>query len=278
MGTVEDAAQQAQQAGDQVRRSDALDHAVRFGMVVYGVVHLVVAWLAAQLALGDGSGAADSSGAMAELAAQPAGAVLVWGTAVGLALLVLWRLLELVTGHRDEEGAELWRHRAADGFKALVYGAVALSAVRVATGSSGGSSGSGSDGLTARVMNLPGGQLLVGALGLGIVGYGLAQVWKGWSGDHADHLATEGRTGRAGRAYVTLGRIGYVAKGVAIGIVGSLFVYAAATHDARKSGGLDEALREVLQQPFGPWLLGVMALGIACYGLFCLVRARHLSR
>lgn len=284
----ESAAQQAQEAGDQVRRSDALDHAVRFGMVVYGVVHLVVAWLALQLALGDRSGSADSTGAMSELASQTAGAVVVWAVALGLALLVLWRLLELVVGHRGEEGAELWRHRAADAFKAAVYGTLAVSAVRVASGSSGssssgssgrGSGGSGgSDALTARVMDLPAGQWLVGAVGLGIVGYGLGLVRKGLSGDHAEQLATEGRTGRAGRAYLTLGRVGYVAKGVAIGVVGSLFVYAAVTHDARRSGGLDQALREVLQQPAGPWLLGAMALGIGCYGLFCLARARHLSR
>jgi hypothetical protein len=60
--------------------------------------------------------------------------------------------------------------------------------------------------------------------------------------------------------------------------VGSLFLYAAHTHDARRSGGLDAALREVLQQPLGPWLLTAVALGIGCYGLFCLARARHLSR
>ncbi|MGN6783118.1 MAG: DUF1206 domain-containing protein [Marmoricola sp.] len=34
----------------------------------------------------------------------------------------------------------------------------------------------------------------------------------------------------------------------------------------------------MVQQPFGPWLLALVALGIGCYGLFALVRARHLSR
>ena len=75
-----------------------------------------------------------------------------------------------------------------------------------------------------------------------------------------------------------LGKVGYIAKGVAIGLVGVLFVYAAVTHDPKKSGGLDQALHEVLEQPFGPFLLVAIALGIACYGLFCFARARHLSR
>jgi hypothetical protein len=69
-----------------------------------------------------------------------------------------------------------------------------------------------------------------------------------------------------------------MAKGVAFAIVGGLFCYAAYTHQPKKSGGLDVALHKVLQQPFGQFLLLAIALGIACYGLFCFARARHLSR
>lgn len=290
MGPVEGAAQQAEQAGQEVRRSEGLDRVVRFGMAVYGVVNLVIAWLALRLALGDRSTEAGATGALREVAAQPAGAVLIWSIAVGMAALVLWRLLDAVLGHRGEDGAELWRHRAADLVKAAIYGAVAASAVRVALdaasagGSGGGGSGGGEGGrsaqetFTAQLMQLPGGQLLVGAVGLAVVGYGLAQIRLGLSGDHAEKLAGEGRSGQAGTAYLLLGEVGYCAKGVAVGIVGALFVYAAATHSAQRTGGLDEALRQVLQQPFGPWLLAAVALGIGCYGLFSLARARHLSR
>lgn len=289
MGPVEGAAQQAEQAGQEVRRSDGLDRAVRFGMLVYGVVNLVIAWLALRLAFGDRETDAGATGALRAVAAQPAGAVLLWTIAAGMAALVLWRLLEAVLGHRGEDGGELWRHRAADVLKAALYGAVALSAVRVAldagSSSSGGSSDSGGGGgrsadetLTAQLMQLPGGQLLVGAVGVAIIGYGLAQIRLGLSGDHAEKLAGEGRSGQAGTAYLLLGKVGYCAKGVAVGVVGSLFVYAALTHSAERSGGLDEALRQVLQQPFGPWLLTAVAVGIGCYGLFCLARARHLSR
>ena len=75
-----------------------------------------------------------------------------------------------------------------------------------------------------------------------------------------------------------LGKVGYIAKGVAIAIVGGLFCYAAITHDPKKSGGLDQALQTVLEQPFGQVLLTAIALGIAAYGVFCFARAKHLSR
>ncbi len=127
-------------------------------------------------------------------------------------------------------------------------------------------------------MSLPGGQLLVGAAALGILVVAGFHVHRGLSDDHADKLAGEGRTGEAGRAYLLLGTVGYVAKGVAIGVVGLLVGLAAVQHDSSESGGLDEALTAVLRQPFGPYLLLAVGVGIGCFGLFCFARARHLSR
>ena len=275
---MNDVAGEARRLGDRAHHSDWLDHAVRAGMVAYGVVHLVVAWLAFQLALGDREGSTSSEGAMQQLAEQPFGRVLVWLVAVGMLLLVVWRLLEAASGHRSADGAELARKRVVSVGKAVIYGVVGLSALRVATGSGGGGGGGGSDGLTAQVMGWPGGQLLVGAIGLGVVGYGLHHLWRAWTEGFRKELTAEGRSGDSGTAYLWAGRAGYAAKGVAIGLVGGLFCYAAATHDARKSGGLDQALHEVLRQPAGPVLLGVIALGIGCFGIFCFAKARHLSR
>lgn len=85
-------------------RSDWLDHAVRLGLVAYGVVHLLIGWLALQLAFGQSQGSASSTGALHQLVEQPFGSVLTWLVAVGMVLLVVWRLLEAGFSHRDEEG------------------------------------------------------------------------------------------------------------------------------------------------------------------------------
>ena len=127
-------------------------------------------------------------------------------------------------------------------------------------------------------MDLPGGQLIVGAIGLAIIGYGISLVVRGWTEKFREHLDAQGQSGKDGSAYVMLGKVGYIAKGIAIAIVGGLFGYAAITHEAKKSGGLDQALQTVLEQPFGPVLLIAIGLGIAAYGLFCFARAKHLSR
>lgn len=252
--------------GDVAQRGDDhpwVRHAARAGMAAYGVVNLLIGWLALQLALGDQSGKADSSGALHELAKQPLGAALVWAVAVGMLLLVLWRAVEVLVEH--EWGSAV---------KGVLYAAIGVSAVKVAVGE--GSKG-GTDSWTAQLMGLPGGRVLVGAVGLAIIGYALKQAHKGWTEGFRDDLEAEGQQGDLGSAYVTLGKVGYLAKGIAVGIVGGLFVWAALEHQAKKSGGLDVALQTVLDAPAGSVLLFVIALGIVCYGAFCLARAKHLD-
>ena len=262
---------------EQAHNSDWMDHAIRAGLVAYGVVHLLVGWLALQLAFGEKEDSASNSGALHYLAQQPMGGVLVWLIAVGMFLLVLWRLLEFAFGFRDEsDDAKRWRKRATSLFKAVIYGAIGWSAVQVATHSGGG--GGGTDSTTAKLMDLPGGQLIVGVVGLAIIGYGGSLVYRGWTEKFREHLDAQGQSGQDGSVYVLMGKIGYIAKGVAIAIVGGLFCYAAITHDPKKSGGLDQALQTVLEQPFGQVLLTAIALGIAAYGVFCFARAKHLSR
>ena len=266
----------AEQAGRRAENSEWLDHAVRIGLVAYGVVHLMIAWLAIQLALGSGGGSASQQGALADLARQPFGKVLVWAIAVGMLLLVVWRVLDAAFGHREKDGADRVKEQVASLGKGVLYAVLGVSAVKTAMGA--GSGGGGSHSMTAKVMNWSGGQVIVVLVGLAIVGYGGFMAYRGWTEKFVEHLDAEGRSGDTGRAYLLFGKVGYLAKGISIAVVGGLFCYAGLTHQAKKSGGLDQALHKVLQQPYGVVLLVAIGIGLACYGLFCFARARHLSR
>jgi len=68
----------------------------RVGLACYAVVHLVVAWLAAQVALGDNK-KADKAGAL-QLATEGAGVWLLWLVTAGTGVLALWQLTEAATG------------------------------------------------------------------------------------------------------------------------------------------------------------------------------------
>ena len=266
----------AEKARRRTENSEWFDRAVRFGLVVYGVVYLVLAWLGIQLALGNNEGKATTKGAVAQLAEQPFGTFMIVLVAVGMFLLVLWRLFDLFLGHGEDDGADLWKHRASDLLKAVLYGSVCWAAISVLMHKGGG--GSGAKDFSAKLLGMPGGPLLLGLVGVGIIVYGVSQILMAWNEKFQKKLATEGKTGEAGKAYMLFGKVGYIAKGIAVGLVGGLFVYAAFTQDPKKSGSTDKALHKVLEQPFGPWLLIALSLGIACYGLFQFARARHLSK
>lgn len=128
--------------------------------------------------------------------------------------------------------------------------------------------------MTATLMEKPGGVLLVGAVGVGIVAGGVYHVVKGWRKKFLEDLQG-GTSGHLGRAVVTLGRVGYIAKGAALGVLGVLFVVAAVQHDPQQAGGLDSAFATLAAQPFGVALLVAVGLGFAAYGLYSFARARY---
>jgi hypothetical protein len=267
----------ASRAASQAENSDALDLVIRVGLVAYGVVHLLIGWLALQIAFGEQAKQASGTGALEYLAKQPLGGVLIWVVAIGMIALVVWRLLEARREMRlADDGGDAAKGVAGQLLKAVLYAVLAWSALQVALNQSGG--GSSTDSLTASVLQMTGGQLIVGAVGLAIIGYGAYYVFQGWTDKFLEKLDGGPKTPEVSKAYRWSGKAGYIAKGVAIVLIGGLVVYAAATHDAQKSAGLDQALQKVVQQPFGQVLLALVALGIACYGLFAFARARHLDR
>ena len=267
---------QAQLAGHRAHNSEWMDHAVRVGLVSYGVVHLVLAWLALRLAFGDSGGSASNQGALHQLAQNSLGRVSLFVVAAGFLALVVWQGLEALWGHQDEDGGKRVLKRLVSVGKVVLYGSLAVTAFKTATGGSSG--GGGTKGITGTIMSWPAGPLLVGLVGLGVLVVAGFLVHRGWTEKFRDKLDLRGQTGNDGKAYVWFGKAGYISKGIAIGIVGLLFGYAAVSHDPNKSGGLDQALHKVLQQPFGAPVLALIAAGFACYGLFCFAWARHLNR
>jgi len=245
-------------------------------MAAYGVVYVLIGWLAGNLALGDREGQTSGQGALHEIAEQPLGAVSLWLAAAGLAALAVWEACHAVAGHRDEDGLKRWGHRAASAGRAGVFGGLAVLAVTTALGDSGGGGGKKSDGITADLLSLPLGPAIVVGVGLAIGAVGAVSVWHGVGDRWREDLEVDGRTGTVGRVVGGLARTGYVTRGAAFVAVGGMFAWAGLTHDAAESGGLDQAIVRLRDEPYGPWLILLVALGLACYGVYHLFRAWYL--
>ncbi|CAN5772062.1 DUF1206 domain-containing protein [soil metagenome] len=252
-----------------VKDTKALGAGMRVGLVAYGAVHLLFAGIALKLVFQGSS--KSSSGALHTFADNPAGAAVLWLAAAGLLLLALWQGLEAVAGYEWRE-EDRTRKRLESAFRVVVYLAVAWLSVSTAAGIGGSTSKSG---LTAKVMEVTLGRWLVAVLGLGVVVVGVAKVVKGVQTRFTEDLDDQATAGGSGSALVRLGQVGYVAKGFALGAVGGLFVWAALSYDPKRAGGLDAALRTLLDQPFGALVVGVTGVGLAAYGVYCFGWARH---
>lgn len=247
----------------------------RFGDACYGLVYLVVAWLALQIAFGDNAARADQKGAVTEIAAQPFGTVLLWIVAIGLIAFGLWQLLAAANGFRwvQPKRKRQLRRLSAVG-RAIVVFAIASFTLRLLLGGGGGS-GNGQQELTARLLAVPGGKFLVILIGLGVV---VAAVLAGRRAiGHKFLRDLDLRSASAGtrKAVTWSGTLGFLAKGVAFAVIGILLCVAAVKVDPNQAGGLDKALRTMAAQPYGIVLLVAVAIGFAAFGVYCFFDARY---
>ena len=265
------AGRKAEQAGD----SKSLEVLARVGLVAYGVVHLLIGWLALQIAWGvSGGKSADTSGAMRTLADQPIGKILLWLVTVGLVALALWQASEAIWGYRNRAAAKRVGKQVISGAKAVIYAALGASAAVVALGS-GSSSSQSQEKTTSGVLAWPGGRVIVVAAGLIVIGVGVAAAVKGVRKAFTEEIDMSSMSPVAREGVARLGQVGYIAKGVALGVVGGLLSYATLTFDRQQAQGLDGALQTTLAQPFGRFLLTAVALGFVAFGLFALVQSRY---
>jgi Domain of Unknown Function (DUF1206) len=266
------AAESANRSAKQAARSRPVKIGVRVGIGAYGVTHLLIALLALQVAFGNRGERADQTGAFQDLAQQPFGQVLLWVLVLGFVAVALWRLSEALWGYAYEsDTTKKVRKRLTSAGSAVVFVVLAVLAARTVAGGGGGS---GQRGATAGVLGLPGGQFIVGAVGIGILVVGVVKIVQGYQKKFLEDMSTPSDR-HARETLNRTGQFGSVAKGVTIALVGVLVVIAAVRFRPEEASGLDVALKTLADQPFGPYLLIVVAIGLASYGVFCFFDARY---
>lgn len=239
--------------------------AARIGLIAKGVLYGLMAVLIGQLAFFGARGArTDSEGALRTLAGRPFGSSVLLVLAVGFALYAVWQWWCAWDG--DDAPSRL----AAAG-RGLIWLAVAFTAGRIVLG--GGDTNGQEEGITAQLLGTPFGTWLVAAVGAVIVIIALALLRHIRDEHYLDDLRPLPR--RTRRAVCVAATVGIGAKTTVYSLAGAFLIRAALRHDPDSGVGLDGALSQVAQEPYGRHVLSVCAIGMAAYALWCGLRARY---
>ncbi len=261
-----------QRSARQASNSNTLAGLARFGLAARGIVYLFIGWIAVQIALGHRTQEANQRGALAEVAHRPFGKVLLWILGLGFAAYALWRLSEAAFGTAAEGRKAGPRLQSV--VRGIVYAAFAVTTFKFIAGSSQSQAGQQATE-TARVMKHTAGRWLVGLVGVIVIVVGLVMVADGLRRKFEKELRLNELRGTTRTVLVRLGMVGTIARGLVFAVAGGLVVEAAVRYQPAKSTGLDGALRTLAHQPYGPWLLGVLALGLIAFGVYGLATARY---
>lgn len=283
-GAHDSSSSEARDQAQEAARSDSLRRLAAVGLVAYALVHLLVGWLAVQLAwrvpgpAQRGGKSTDQNGALTLLARSTLGQALLWVIAVAMAGLAVWQAVEVLrhNRHLPPPGRDRWMallQLVKTVGTALVYGYLSYSAVKTALGHG---QGRGKETHQVRgVMSWPGGQVIVVAIALVTAGIGVYLAVKGLRSGFLDEIDLDGVAPGVRTLVHRVSQVGFVVKGAALMLVGGVVSWAAITFDPSQADGLDGALRTVEGTPYGPWVLTLIAAGLAAYAVYCVTRARH---
>lgn len=269
---------EARRVAREAKNSPLVHYGARAGFAANGVVHVLIGVIVVVVAFG-GDGETDQAGAFKAIAAAPLGFAALWILAAALGALGLWHAFEGVlarpTATSDNDAvreASKWGVRASEWGQAVIFLGLGVLAASVALGARPDADET-AQLLSRGVIVIPGGVFAIGAAGLGLAIGGVSFVVMGVLRSFEKKMSIP--DGAFGDAVKTLGIVGFVAKGVALGILGILLIVAAVKVDPMAAGGLDAAIAALLVHPYGPWLAGAIGAGLIVYGVFCGFRARY---
>jgi hypothetical protein len=138
---------------------------------------------------------------------------------------------------------------------------------------SGSGSGANQTQLIARIMSMPMGRWIVGIVGIAIIAAGLYQCYLGIESKFERQFKTYAINHEQYRLAIQIGRFGTIARGIVFAIVGFFFALAAYSANPGQAQGIDGALSYLAKQPYGLWLMGIVAVGLIAFGIYSLMTA-----
>lgn len=252
----------------------ALEWASRLGYAARGLVYLGLGAIVFLAAVDLTPKARGAKAMLAAWADWPLGLVLVAAVAMGLLGFACWRALQAVfDADRHGTSPKALAVRIGQAISGLIYGGLGLWALELldeVEDVGEADEEQAAHGAAASVLALPHGEILLLLAGAALLGVGLGNVIQGLKQDFAKRLSCDDKVCRW---VVPMAKMGYVARGLATMPAGIFLIEAGLDARSRDVRSWGEALQAVESQPFGSWVLALLALGLVAFGLFGLVEA-----
>jgi len=262
-------------AGQKAAYSPLMEALARWGYGVRGLIYIMMGVLALNLAMGKNGVPADQQGAIAAFGRQPAGMALLWVILIGLISYSLWGVIRAVLDLL-QKGHDLKGLIARGGFlfSAASYALLILPTYGYISGAGSTSqSGAATQKFMSSIMTTPWGKWAIGLIGLAVIAGGLQQIYEGFNSTFDKQFQPYTMTAQEVKWATQLGRFGTATRGFIFAIVGGLLCMAAYQANASQPVGIDSALATLLRQPYGIWLLGVVAIGLMAFGVYSMASA-----
>ncbi|KEZ53603.1 DUF1206 domain-containing protein [Metabacillus indicus] len=247
----------------------------RFGYMAKGLVYFLIGVLALLAALGLGGKMTGTSGMFETVAGKPFGEILLWVIGIGLIGYVLWELIKAILDpERKGKKTKGILVRTGYAVSAVVYGAIAYKAISIAMHASSGGGGSEKT-ISAKLLQQPFGQWIIGLVGAIIIGYGLYELYNGYTERFMNKFRVSEMNEHERKVARKSGKSGLIARGIVLAMIGYFFIQTAITANPEQSKGIDGALAELASKPYGGWMLGLAAAGLMLYGIYEMIRGRY---
>lgn len=242
-----------------------------FGCISTGLIYSSIGVIAILSLLRLKEGGASKNSLLAFVQDLSGGELVIWAILLGMLCYIVWRLYE---SFRDpyHYGSDLMglARRTGIGLSSLADAMIAYSALVVLLGSAHyNEHGSPQQKrqMVANMLHSGWGEWLVVGLGIVIAGTAAVQLFYGVTRGYRERLNIAQFSRKKKKLILFLGVIGYVARGIILGIIGFFFIKSGILEDPGYVVNTDKAFN-FIGENVGNIPFAIVAFGIICYGFF----------
>ena len=273
-GLIEDIKTNGKKAAKEAAYSPLMERLTRLGYGVKGVIYILIGLLALQGVFGKNATPADQFGAIVAMSRLPFGKVVLWVVLIGLISYSIWGLIRALLDPYHK-GTDLHGLLARGGFlvSAVTYALFVLPTYDLIQGISSGSQTGNTQLMVASLMAMPLGRVIVGGFGVAGIIAGIYQIYMAIRSPSDQQFKQFALTREQLKTVKRAGQFGTIARGVVFGLVGFFFCLAAFYARPQQAKTFDGALDFLARQPYGSWLLAIVAVGLIALGVYSLIGA-----